>query len=407
MDPGNTFRRSRDLAAPITIFVLAFLVRMAFVVWVAGLGAPPLDDASQYDSLARSLARGGDFTTGAEGFRAHRAPAYPFFLAGVYCLFGGHRAAGQVAQTLIGATTSWMVYILGSRLADRRLGLMAGFASALDPYSIEWAGYLLSEPLCALLTTASTWALLRAREDKGWTGAWGALCGLATLTRPNMAILLPLGLVCLPIWLSGTKRSRAIQCLVACVVFLLTLAPWTLRNYIVLHRWVPVTTMGGTVLWESNNPYVLADPMVQGHALHAVNLPEAEGSRGLSEVDLDAYNFRLALNYLRTHPRDIPRHLGVKFLRVWNLFPQVEPRAFRWIATSIMVVFITLLPLGLWKAWTRCDEMVMPFLIPIVAVTWTALIYWGDARIRAPAQPMTLVVAAYPLVPARKNAART
>src|SRR5260221_2067174 len=94
LDPGNTFRRRRDLAAPITIFVLAFLVRMAFVVRVAGLTAPPLDDASQYDSLARSLARGGDFTTGAEGLRAHRAPAYPFFLAGVYCLFGGHRAAG-------------------------------------------------------------------------------------------------------------------------------------------------------------------------------------------------------------------------------------------------------------------------------------------------------------------------
>ncbi len=407
MSPGDKEGRGRHLVAPITIFVLAFLARMAFSMWVVGLGAPPRDDASQYDSIARSLAQGGDFTVGDEGFRAHRAPAYPFLLAGIYWLFGAHWAVGQVAQALIGATTSWLVYRLGSRLVDRHLGILAGYASALDPYSVLWAGYLLSEPLCALFTTASTWALLRAREDGRWTGVWAALCGLATLTRPNMAVLLPLGLIWLLIWLPGNRMRRATQCLVACAVSLLTLAPWTLRNYIVLHRWVPVTTMGGTVLWEANNPYVMADSTLQGHALHAADLPEAEGSRGLSEVDLDAYNLRLALTYLRTHPRDIPGHLGVKFLRVWNLFPLVDPPAFRWIGTSIMVLLISLLLLGLLKAWTRLDAMLLPLLMPIVAVTLTALIYWGDARIRAPAQPVTLLVAAFALVPARRIATRT
>jgi hypothetical protein len=40
-------------------------------------------------------------------------------------------------------------------------------------------------------------------------------------------------------------------------------------------------------------------------------------------------------------------------------------------------------------------------------VTVSALSYWGDARIRAPAQPVTLLVAAYALVPARKAATST
>jgi len=398
LGPGHTEGGSRHLAAPITVFALAFLTRVAFSICIAGLGAPPHDDASQYDSIARSLVQGGDFRVGDEGFLAHRAPAYPFVLAGVYWLFGARSAVGQVAQAFIGAATSWLVYLLGSRLVDRRLGLLAGFASALDPYSILWTGYLLSEPLCALFTTASTWALFRAHEDDRWTGVWAALCGFATLTRPNMAVLLPLGLI----WLFGNRRRRATQYLAACAVFLMTLAPWTMRNYIVLHRWVPITTVGGTVLWEANNPYVLADSKLQGRALHAEDLPEAEGSRGLSEVDLDAYNLRLALTFLRTHPRDIPRHLGVKFLRLWNLVPQVDSRAFRWIGTGVMILLVSLLLVGLFKAWTRLGAMLVPLVMPIFAVTLTALIYWGDARIRAPAQPVTLLLAAYALVPARK-----
>jgi 4-amino-4-deoxy-L-arabinose transferase-like glycosyltransferase len=134
LSPEDPKRHARRLAAPLAIFLLAFLARMAFSVAVAGFGAPPRDDASQYDSIARSLATGGDFTVGAEGFRATRAPAYPFLLAGVYWLFGAHWAVGQVAQAFLGAMTCWLLYLLGSRLIDQRLGLLAGVTSALDPY---------------------------------------------------------------------------------------------------------------------------------------------------------------------------------------------------------------------------------------------------------------------------------
>jgi len=387
--------------------MLAFLARLAFSVWIAGLETPPVDDASQYDSIARSLERGGDFTVGEEGFRAHRAPVYPILLACIYRLFGASWTVGKVAQALIGATTSWLTYHVGCEIAGRPLGILAGVISALDPYCVLWAGYLLSEPLCALFTTASTWALLRVRDNGRWTWAWAVLCGLATLTRPNMATLLPLGLVCLWIWLPGSRMRRVTQCLLVSALFLLTLAPWTIRNYLVLHRWVPVTTVGGTVLWEANNPYVMADPAAQGHGLHAADLPEAQGSRGLSEVDLDAYNLNLALTYLRTHPWSIPGHLGVKLIRLWNLFPRVEPAALRWSCTGVMALLVALLVAGMIMGWRRRDKALLPLLIPIVAVTMTALVYFGDARIRAPAQPVVLLVAIYALVPARKAAART
>ena len=46
-------------------------------------------------------------------------------------------------------------------------------------------------------------------------------------------------------------------------------------------------------------------------------------------------------------------------------------------------------------AWVRRKSAVIPLILPILAVIATAVIYWVDARIRAPADPMILVIASY------------
>jgi 4-amino-4-deoxy-L-arabinose transferase-like glycosyltransferase len=355
-----------------------------------GLDAPPRNDAAQFHAIAQSVAEGGPYVTG-EGLRSRRAPGYSFVLAGIYRLFGPLWPAARAGQALIGAAVCPILLILGSRCFGSATGILAALCYALFPYSVYWTGDLISEPLVTLLVTASTWALIGAREDWRRVAAWAFLCGLSTLTRPNMGILFLASLV----WLLLGRRRGVARCAAAVVVFAATLAPWTVRNYRVHHSFMPVTALGGVVLWEANNPYVLRDAGRAGWALHAPDLPEARLVEGLSEAEVDAFYFRLALHTMREHWRSMPVLIARKFLRLWNPWPRLESRWLSLIACLSLTPVLVLLAAGLVTTCIRRDRNVTPLLLPILAVIVTAVIYWADARIRAPADPMIVLVASY------------
>jgi len=376
--------------ARLAIVALALDMRLVFQGAAVGFEAAPVADAMQYDAIARNLAGSGPFITD-EGLRSTRAPAFPFFLAGVYALFGHSWSAARAAQAVLGAVTCDLIVLLGTALLGYEVGILAGLGYAVYPYAVFWCGFLLSEPLCGLLTTAAVLALIRARDSLSWAVLWPFLAGLAALSRPNMGLLFVFGTGWL-FW-QGGRRVRRIFGTV--VIFTITLTPWTIRNYQVHHRLVPITTLGGWVLWEGNNPYVDADPSLRGRSAAASKLPEAAGTERLSETETDALYFRLAVRFLRDHPDAIPRLVVAKFLRLWNLFPNLESRWQRLIATtSVSLLFAGFLA-GLWHGWRRRVAGIVPLLLPVLAVMVTAAVYWADARIRAPAEPVIMLIAAY------------
>ncbi len=291
---------------PATIFAMALCARLAFQAQFVGMRTPPQDDASQYDWIAWSLASGGPYMA-ADGLRSHRAPGYTFLLAAVYAMFGHSWAAARVAQALLGAATCLVIGRLGSRLFPGSIGWAAALVYAVDPYAIYFCGYLLSEPLCVLLTTASLLALVRAGSQRGWEAAWSCLCALATLTRPNMGLMLPLGLL----WLLRRPGSGFRRCGLALAVFCLTLLPWTVRNYSVYGRFVPVTTRGGYNLWLWNNTELYADPWFRHHTVFSIDPLEHERGHGSSEVEVDAAYTRMAFTSIRQHWGEAhPAHPG-------------------------------------------------------------------------------------------------
>ncbi len=217
----------------LAVAALGFVVRISFQA-VVGFETPPVDDASQFDTVAWSVSQGGEFVTPG-GVHSSRAPGYSYLLAGVYFVFGHNWPAARMIQALLGAATCAVLVSLGSRLYDATTGVIAGTTYALFPYAVFWSATLLSEPLCTLLALVATWLLLRAENQGwGWMAAWSVACGLTTLTRPNLALLFVFGL---PLVLFRHPH-RGRRGLYVTVIFLLVLLPWTVRNYVVHHRLV-------------------------------------------------------------------------------------------------------------------------------------------------------------------------
>jgi hypothetical protein len=371
------------------VFLLAFLVRLAFQGLAVGFESAPRDDAGQYDSIAWSLAQGGPYVAD-DGYRSHRAPGYTYLLAGTYAIAGHSWTAGRVVQALTGALACSLLLGLGAATVGPAIGLFAALACAVFPYAIFFCGFLLTEPLCTLLTVAATYALWRARTGLAWCAIWSFLCALAALTRPPMALLFALGIVVLV--LRGEARFKRL--VLATAIFSLTLLPWTIRNYAVHHRLVAVTTMGGWVLWEGNNPVAAADPDLRGRAIHPPSADDGAPA-GLPEAEQDAYYFRAALHFMRTHASDMPGLMGRKLARVFNLFPQLESRAHRWIARLTLLPVLVFAVAGVVVAIARREAWLHMLLVPVAAVTVTGVVYWADARIRAPADPCIMLLAAY------------
>jgi 4-amino-4-deoxy-L-arabinose transferase-like glycosyltransferase len=275
-EPASEPRASRPRHVPRTVWAVGLLLALTLVVRLGYVALTPgyraIDDAHNYDVHARSIAAGHGFArigSGPSGETAFRPPGYPYFLAGVYAVTGVVQAqdsrryvAGRVANALVGTVIVALIGVLCAQLFDRRVALAAMALGAVYLPLILVGGSLMSEPLFAALVLGALAAALRHRRSAHrhlWALLAGALGGLAILTRANAAIVLvPLAVA---VWDARPRWSwRALAPPAALVaVALATVAPWTIRNAVVLHSFVPVTTQLGTALAGTYNDAARTD----------------------------------------------------------------------------------------------------------------------------------------------------
>jgi 4-amino-4-deoxy-L-arabinose transferase-like glycosyltransferase len=183
------------------------------------------------------------------------SPAYPLFIAAVYAAAGPHANAVRVAQAGLDVLTCLLLAYVAFRLAPHGLRGRAAFAALavygfLSWFTMVWTACMLSETLTLFLTTL-TLALCARGLGCGRRADWylaGLACGLAMLARPD-SVLLAAAVV---LFLAGRLvrlRSRAAAGAAGgfCLAVALTLAPWTLRNYVAFGIFEPLSSEYGCV----------------------------------------------------------------------------------------------------------------------------------------------------------------
>jgi hypothetical protein len=295
-----------------TLAILALIVAVGFglrVERVINPNAHPGDDALAYTALAKSLYEdhsygGADFDNSSDW-----SPGAPLLYAGVYYATGGARdGAARLLQTLLGTAAIVVVFLLASRIACRPAGLLAAAAAAVYPPFIHSTGAVLSEPPAIFTLPLAILTLLWAIDRRG-TWEWcvpGLLFGITALIRPEylvVGILLSIFVLALR-WRQDSFRAAVTAAAVMLVAIALPVAPWTIRNLIVLDRWVPISTGGGKALYVGT--YLAADGDYQ--RVKALLLQRFEGrtldpgSEALDRVDPEPLFDRVAARY-----PDLPR----------------------------------------------------------------------------------------------------
>lgn len=404
-----------------TIVALALIVRIAVIA--ADGGYVPRQDDWDYNRHAISVAAGAGFPdsyyVADRGPSALRAPAYPYFLAGIYVVSGDSITAGRIANAVLGALVVLLLFLVVSRIWGRRIGLIAAAGAALFPPLVLLSRDLLSESLFIVLELGAVLCVLEFRRLRGmrWAVLAGVVAGLAALTRnPGLALATPM-VVGLWVYRPRLSWSAARAPAVALGCMALIVMPWTVRNAIEFGRFVPVTSGTGFAMAGTYNEVSLDDDDHPGSWRTPRVVPEYTPlfvASGIDEGTLDATLRSEATSFALDHPGYVAEVSAWNLLRMFEVTGgsvvelDGEAVTFRGIGSADppverigLGIAGMLALLGIWVIWRRLPASAGrpisagPFflwLVPLFLIIVSVPIN-GLPRQRTPIDPFILILA--------------
>ena len=293
--------KAQRLLCLIGILLLALALR---AYGVLSHPAVPNGDAADYHRLAIALVDGRGYVNAAGTPTAWRPPAYPVFLAGIYKIIGVNVLRATIVQTILGGLTVLMLTVLGTMILDWRRALIAGVVAALYPAFVWLPRLLLSENLSLflLLLSLGTIILYLRTSRMVWMIVFGLLCALNTIVR-GANLMLPIA-VALGLLFTQWRNWRQLvtPLLVMLVAFIVTLLPWTIRNYRVFHHPIPIATQDGVTLYGSYWPPQHNGKLIWGTLPGNEDPAILAAAQSGDEVLASRYLNQLTLQRLREDP---------------------------------------------------------------------------------------------------------
>jgi uncharacterized membrane protein YjgN (DUF898 family) len=214
--------------------------------------------------------------------------------------------------------------------------------------------------------------------------------------------------------------------LVALAVAVAVVAPWTIRNAVRFHTFVPVSNNVATLVDGANCDATYHGSLTGlwretfsefGDA--ARTKPQAQAcfegfdiaSPNFDEAEVASHHQRDGLSYARHHAGTLPRVMAVRVLRTWGIyapiqqvnFETLEGRPREWQRRGTFMYWV-MAPLAIVGAVLvhRARRPIWPLLATAVSVVIVAALTYGQQRFRIAAEPAICVLAAASCVTALK-----
>ena len=407
------------------------LVGLAVVLRLGVMVARPgqlTTDRDLYLGIATELREGQGYSTpGSQppAPTAFRPPLYPLLLV----MTAGSSTGIALLHLVLAAVMVLATGVAAERLAGNGRAiprLLAGGIVALDPLLLLYSGQPMTETLCSCLTAVLLWRMASSEPTQRGAMIEGLLWGLCLLSRPTYAAALGLCILGRVVFRpeaavppassekSPTIRPRLRFGLLTLGVAAVVVSPWAIRNWLIFGKPIVTTTHGGYTLWLANNPVYYAevieggDPAWNGESLNRWQTETNAEMDRLSvhgEIARDQWQAARAQQFIADHPWRFLRACVYRAVTFWSISPGRAaetgvPSPILWIiASSYATLWLggvvslgrlirdrssTRIP---WSAlWPVCS-LVLGFFI-------VHLVYWTDARMRAPIMPAVAVLVA-------------
>jgi hypothetical protein len=371
--------------------------------------------AQETGSIAYALATGKGFSSPFRketGPTAWLTPVYPLLVAGVFRAFGILTAKAFFSvvflNTLFSSAACIPIFHCGKRIGGIAVASGAAWLWALFPNAVmmpfEWVW---DTCLAALLGAAILWATLELaeapRRTRDWCG-YGLLWGFTLMTNPSLGSVLPFLLGWAAYRARRTARLPVLRPALAASMAILCCMPWTVRNYVVFHRLVPLRSNFPLELYIGNN---------NNYAMRQFVWPP----RITKERELLRY-FRLgetafmdeektkALEFIRAHPKIFVELTAKRFVAFWTGLADPLQNFLSTDSWLVRVLLIsnTIAALGALSGILVLIARRSPYAIPAAAYPlvfpWLYYLTHTNLRYRHPIDPVVLLLSAVAAVAA-------
>jgi 4-amino-4-deoxy-L-arabinose transferase-like glycosyltransferase len=385
--------------------VLGLVLRIAYVVISRHQGLA--GDQVGYDDQGRLFAAGHPFWAyepyGIAHASAIKAPGYVLWIGVLYTVLGAHHAWVEAIQAIVcGTATIVLTWLLGRRLFGSRVGIAAAFVVAVYPLAWQYEVRLYSESLATPLTLACLYVLLERTPSRRRACALGVLIGVLMLVRPTSVCLL--AGVAVAWWVAIGLRRAAVLTALTVAITALTIAPWTLRNAVVEHGFLPISLQDAAAYGTFNSQS--ADDPVWPYAWRP--LPPAavaifDRRHPLPDLTWRARVNHIATAYIGAHPFSLAEAFFWNGLsRLWDVRRpgraltevRFEGRS-RVLTIAGLTMYYVLAVLALCALWwmRRSRRQLVFALIAIALAASVVFTIDSGTRYRAPFEPMIALLA--------------
>ena len=414
VEPDRSSERERTSVR--SAFWAAFLVRVAYITLAHTYRMRPYQDHFEYGwemgRIGRALATGYGFAdpfSGHTGPTAWVGPLYPlltalvFKLTGVYTLLSAWILLtlnslfsaltvfpmAAIARRCFARTSSTAVY--SSSIIRWSVWLWALYPAAMQ-YAVRWVWETSLSTLLFSCAFALALRLQSTPQTRRSTTNWALFAvvwGAIALANPALVLFLPFA----GLWVVGRDLRALPAAAAGGLIFLATLSPWMMRNYIVFHHFVPLRANFGAELYLGNGPGATGLLMEYRHP-HQDPI-QFQRYAALGEYRYAKLRGQAAVATIRANPGLFARNSLKRLYFFWFGVPNGAPL---WNSLPRALNFGTLTVVGLLGlvliVWRR---VVGAWLFALALLTVPLMYYFVTvhARFRHPLEPLIAILGVY------------
>jgi len=329
-------------------------------------------DEREYSELAVTLVQGKGFVDCEGRPTAYRPPGWPYIISLLYRLWPSPLAA-KVFNSMAYAFTAFGLSILVGRLAPAGR-VFAPLLLLFYPLGIYTASTLYPQAIGMALLVAIVALLTCRKESIAVAGYAGILSGLLALTIPSHLLVIPLIICGMILTNRGTLSVQLYRSTLFILLSVMVVCPWTMRNHLVVGKFIPVSTNSGVNLLLGNSENTGPNSGVNVDVSRYI-----EQVKGLEEAETDARYRKFAIEWVLRNPREASILYLRKVLNYFNfrneLLVKTEASPLR--NAIIFITYYPLLLIAVVRLWMYRGDRICP------DEWFLYFLYFGNALVSA------------------------
>ncbi len=337
-----------------------------------------------------------------------RAPFYIYCLAFLYKLFGISLWVGRIFGVLIGISSVFFTYLIGTKIFDKKIGLTAAFIHAIYPIIIYFESELLLDPLFMLLLQISIYQFIIWVDTKSNRNGFltGLFIGLASITRPTSLVIIPL-LIIFYLYRNGFKKYSSLLLYLSGILLIIGFTFF--RNLSVANDPVFIASQGGINFYIGNNEIAdglsakLPEPLGNNWRINAItNKAELEMDKDLLPGEVSSFWFQQGLTWIINNPYNALKLYIKKILFYISNQETSNNRDLKYFFNKHPLLNIYTIPFGVLFIFFCIGLFISPkpvysnyLLILIIFLIYISSLFFYTSRFRLPLLPFFIIIASY------------